>query len=238
MEQLGFVLLLVVVLAVAVAAIAFAAAQAQKRRDALAALARKLGWQFSPGYDPYHSQRFGQFTIFRRGHGRRAYNTMHGEIQIAGRVFEGRMGDFMYKVTRHSGKSRSTQTYRFSYLLLRPPLPALPELRVRPEGILDKIAGAVGFDDIDFESEEFSRRFHVKSSDKRFAYDVLHPRMMEFLLRSSAFVIELDGGWCCLSDGRTRWQPEAFEQNLAWLGRFFEQWPDYLLEQLEGGRTA
>ena len=62
------------------------------------------------------------------------------------------------------------------------PFRNVPDLLIRPEGFFDKVAGAFGFDDIDFESEEFSRAFFVKSSDKRFAYDVLHPRMLELLM--------------------------------------------------------
>lgn len=237
MDQLGPILMIVLLLILAIFAAIYGSKQAQKRRDALAALAGKLGWRFDPSNHLGHDEQFGQFRIFRRGHGRRAYNTLTGQVQIAGRSYDGRMGDFLYKVTRSTGKSTSTRTYRFSYLLLRPPFPVPADLHIRPEGLFDKLAGAMGFDDIDFESDEFSRRYHVKSADKRFAYDVIHPRMIEFLLASSGFIIELERGWCCLSDGRTRWEPGAFEQNLAWLGRFFEHWPDFLLEQLEGGHA-
>jgi hypothetical protein len=41
---------------------------------------------------------------------------------------------------------------------VHPPWPS-PTLLVRPEGLLDKLAGIVGVDDIDFESSEFSKRF-------------------------------------------------------------------------------
>ncbi|MEZ5191462.1 MAG: DUF3137 domain-containing protein [Nocardioides sp.] len=36
--------------------------------------------------------------------------------------------------------------------------------------------------DIELESEDFNRAFTVTCSDRKFASDVLHPRMMEFLL--------------------------------------------------------
>ncbi len=235
MEGIGPILIVAAFAVVAVVAIVFGAKQARQRREALAALAGKLGWRFDPGHDRGHDERYHQFPMFRRGHSRSAYNTLEGEIEIAGRVYRGRMGDFTYKVTRHNGKSTSTTTYRFSYLVLHPPFAVLPELRIRPEGLLDKLAGAVGFDDIDFESAEFSKRFHVKSSDKRFAYDVVSPRMMEFLLASGGCAVEFDAGCCCVSDGRAQWRPEAFEGHLGWLGRFFEHWPEFLLEQLEGG---
>lgn len=238
MDEAIVILVFAAFVALAVMGSVLAAQQAAKRRDALEALAGRLGWHFNAERDPSHDERFRQFAIFRKGHGRNAYNTLEGQTTVAGRPFHCRAGDFMYKVTRSNGKSSSTRTYRFSYLIVRPPFWVRADLRIRPERIMDKLAGAVGFDDIDFESEEFSRRYFVKSSDKRFAYDVIHPRMMEFLLASSPVMIELDEGYCCLSDGRVIWEPQAFEQNLAWLNRFFEHWPEYLLETLEGEKPT
>ena len=92
------------------------------------------------------------------------------------------MGDYHYQTTSSNGKQTTTHHHYFSYCLIELPYASLPDLRIRREGIFDSLAGAFGFDDIDFESAEFSKRFHVKSSDKRFAYDVVHPAMMEFLL--------------------------------------------------------
>ena len=57
-----------------------------------------------------------------------------------------------------------------------------PHLFLRTEGLLDRIAGFIGFDDIDFESEEFSKRYFCKSDDRQFAYAVIHPQMMEWLM--------------------------------------------------------
>src|SRR5208283_3583865 len=56
-------------------------------------------------------------------------------------------------------------------------------LNIRPENILDKFTEAIGFDPIQFESAEFSRKFHVRCEDKKFAYDIIHARMIEFLMQ-------------------------------------------------------
>ena len=101
-----------------------------------------------------------------------------------------------------------------------------------PGGVFDKVKGAFGFDDIDFESEEFSRRFWVQSSDKRFAYDVLHPRMMEFLLRELDSAIDLEGGAICVADGSSRWEPSSFRSQLDFVVKFCELWPRHLLADL------
>ena len=204
----------------------------QQRREALARLARTLGWRFDPERDPGHDERYGHFEIFARGHSRAAFNTLQGEVELFGRRAPARAGDYLYKVTTSNGKTTSTHTYRFSYLIVHLPFDGLPSLRIRREHVFDKLAGAFGFDDIDFESEEFSRRFHVKSDDKRFAYDVIHPRMMEFLMVAEPDALDLEHGRCCLSDGRSRWKPEEFDGRLEQLLHFLGLWPEHLVRDL------
>ncbi len=206
----------------------------KKRREALAALAQRLGWSFDSSRDRDHDDHYAHFEIFRRGHSRCAYNTLTGEVEIDGRRWPAKMGDFNYKVTRHTGKSTHTQTYRFSYLILHLPFGKVPDLLIRREGLFDKLTDAFGFDDIDFESAEFSRRFHVKSPDKRFAYDVIHPQMMQFLMTHDAGAVDIEYGRCCVSDGRHRWEPQEFEGRLWWIRQFFDLWPEHLAAQLEG----
>lgn len=204
----------------------------KKRREAMAALAARLGWSFDPSPDRDHDDQYAHFEIFRRGHSRVARNTLTGEMDVAGQRCRAKMGDFRYKVTRHSGKSTSTQAYSFSYLIVHLPWADVPDLLVRREGMFDKIAGVLGFDDIDFESAEFSRRFLVKSPDKRFAYDIIHPRMMEFLLEAKPPGIDIERDRCCLMDGHKRWSPDGFRRAVEWARAFFALWPEHVTTQL------
>jgi len=204
----------------------------KKRQEALAALAQQLSLRFDPGVDHGHDDEYAQFEIFRRGNSRVARNTLTGTIELFDQPCRLVAGDFRYKTTSGTGKNRRTTTHRFSYLIVHPPW-RTPPLLIRPEGFFDKVKGAFGFDDIDFESAEFSRRFCVKSPDKRFAYDVVDPRMIEFLLAGNPPAIDIEYGRCCLSDGRRRWEPQQFEANLAWIGQFFDRWPQHVLASLE-----
>jgi len=67
-----------------------------------------------------------------------------------------------------------------------------PELTLAKEGIFSKIAQAFGFDDIDFESHEFSRQFKVHCRDKKFAYDFCNAKMIDYLLDQPIIAIEID----------------------------------------------
>jgi len=204
----------------------------QKRLAAFRELADELGLEFSESRDPGHDERFARFALFRRGRSRVAYNTLTGSVEVGGHDLRVRMGDFRYKVDRGSGKNRRTETVRLSYLIAWNPLGACPETIVRREGIMDRMAGLLGFDDIDFESIEFSKAFHVSSDDKRFAYDLIDPRMMEYLMASAPPAFELDGGLVCLSTGKGRWEVSEFRARLDWIGGFLDRWPRHLADSM------
>ncbi|MEM1071822.1 MAG: hypothetical protein AAGH71_03255 [Planctomycetota bacterium] len=211
----------------------------QARKAALSALAVELGLSWDPSRDTGHDDRYSNFEVFRRGHTRSAYNTMTGTHAVGGRPFPLIMGDFTYKVTSHNGKSSTTTTYRFSYLILHLPYPGVPDLLIRPEHLFDKLGSMLGFDDIDFESAEFSRTFMVKSPDRRFAYDVVTPAMMEFLLSlPSPPTIDMERSMLCLTDGRRRWTPEQFRGTLEFADRFLSLWPEHVVHDLTTRATG
>lgn len=238
MEEFSFNVFLFLV-AVAVAALVgwYGWRVEQQRRLQLAELAASLGWSFDPREDRDHDQRFAQFEVFRRGHGRRAYNTMRGDLEVQGRRFGVQAGDFTYKVTSGSGKSKNTTTYRISYLIVQLPWDP-PALLVRPENVLDRLAGFLGFEDIDFESEEFSRKFHVTCKDRKFAYDLVHPGMMELMLAAQPPVIDIEAGHACFCDDRGRWDPTRFRARVEFATAFLGQWPRHLLQRLEVAHDA
>lgn len=230
MEALPFLFALLLVVAIAAAWLGWRADR--QRTRALREFAQSLGFDFDASDDASHDEQYAQFAIFRRGDSRVAQKTLRGALTLFERACDVVLGDFRYEETSGTGKSSTTTTYRFSYLIVHPPWPS-PSLLVRPEGLFDKIKGAFGFDDIDFESEEFSRKYFVQSDDKRFAYDVLHPRMIEFLLAEAPPALDLERGALCISDGRRRWSPAEFRTRLEFARRFCELWPRHLVQSLE-----
>lgn len=226
-------LIVIAVIALIGVAIYFAHLREKQRTEALAAVAAQLGWSFSPdreyGYDTLHPK----IGAFNRGHTRFAHNLMRGEarFEIPGSPavhLPTVGGDYHYQITTSNGKNTQTTTYRFSFLLVRLPVGVREDLTIRPESIFDKIKAGIGFDDIDFESAEFSDRFYVQGSDKRFAYDLIHPRMMEHLMETDPLPIAISRGHLCYTKGNGRWEPEEFGRHLHWLEGFFAHWPRHL----------
>jgi hypothetical protein len=165
------ILIIIVFLAIFLVAAFYSHQRALQRQQELAAFAAQLGWRFDPEKDRSHDDQYPQFGVFKQGHSRYAYNTFLGSIEVDGRAFPVKMGDYHYQETSTDSKGKSsTRTYTFSYLIVRLPYHGLPDLFIRREGIFDAVKRAFGFDDIDFESAEFSKRFFVKCSDKRFAH--------------------------------------------------------------------
>jgi hypothetical protein len=160
-------------IALAAALIIFGILKARERREAMTRLAAELGFEYYPD-DPWNLQdKYAMFELFGRGHSRRASNVICGEID--GRAVVA----FDYRYTTGSGKNQSTHSCQA--LVMGLPIVAAG-LRMRNETVFDRLASWVGWDDIDFESDEFSRRYHVQSEDRRFAYDIFHARLIEHLL--------------------------------------------------------
>lgn len=206
--------------------------QQTERSEALAQLASELDWEFDPTRNHDHGHEFDQFSIFTTGQSRYAYNTLRGELEIGGSHWTGQLGDYHYQTTSGTGKNRRTTTHLFSYLIAKLPYGEVPSLTIRREHLFDRMASFLGFDDIDFESAEFSDRFHVKSADKRFAYAVIHPRMMEFLLTEDPPTIDLQEGYCCVYTQKA-WEPELFRTHATWIEKFFSLWPRHVTSTLQ-----
>jgi hypothetical protein len=186
MESFQVFLIALAVVAAVVLAVWLAKLHAErerKRREELARFATQNGMQFS------QSDRWNLDTRYRgvgeigRGHKRYAFDVVRLD-QPPLAVFQYHFKTWETRTVRR-GKRTVTQRYEKThwrkYLVAELGAP-FPRFTLRPEGWLDKVAGFVGFDDIDFESEQFSSRYHCKSDSKEFAYALIHPQMMEYLM--------------------------------------------------------
>ena len=211
---IGFVTIMVVVVVIGYLS-------ARKRREAMAAVAAKLGLRFQPGKDRGIARQYRFLDKLRRGSNRYAFNILSGSYQGQGVT----LFDYHYK----TGSGKNTHHHYFSFFIMQLPI-SFPELAIDKEGFFSKIAQAVGYDDIDFESHEFSRKFCVRSRDKKFAYDVCNARMIEYLLSNSDMSIEIEDDALAISFNR-RLAPEQIEPNLNRLVTVRSLMPEYLFSR-------
>ena len=194
---------------------------ARKRREAMRAVAARLGLRFKPGKNRGLARHYRFLDKLRRGSNRYAFNILSGSYERHDMM----LFDYHYQ----TGSGKDTHHHYFSFFILQLPI-SFPELVIDKEGFFSKIAQAVGYDDIDFESHEFSRKFCVRSADKKFAYDVCNVRMIEYLLSNSDLSIEIEDDVLAISF-RRRLAPEHIEPNLNRLITVRSLMPDYLFSR-------
>lgn len=167
------------------------ALRAAVRRDrALRAYARRTGLHVA-GSDAAGVTDL-RIGVLRQGDGRTVELLLWGE-RDGGPV---RLFD-LTTWTEHRGRSGEVVRTSRGYSCALVEVPGmLPGLTIEPEGMLARIANAVGGDDLQFESEAFNRAYRVTSEDARFASVFLGPKLMDWLLeRRIPWTVDVGGWW-------------------------------------------
>ncbi len=167
--------------------------RAKKRREEFAAFAASHGWSWAARDDRWCNHFDGQ--PFGQGHDRRAANVLTGLYDGRGFV----AFDYVFHTTETSTNAqgqttRSEVAHPYSIAAVDAGV-SFPQLRVTPERFFSRFIGRVLNKDIELESEDFNRAFTVTCDDRKFASDVLHPRMMESLLTFRDVGWGFNGHW-------------------------------------------
>jgi hypothetical protein len=222
----AFVIIVVLGIGLVIVVGVFGYLQAKKRREALAAFAASRGWT----YIWTESSLVGRFqgSPFGRGDDRRASNVIHGEHD--GRPIVA--FDYQYETTSGTGKDRKTTTHRFSVLAMSMGV-VMPALAVEPEGFVGRMIGRLTNRDIELESEAFNRAFTVTCPDRKFAFDVLHPQMIEMLMQWP------DLGWRFERDSmlvirKGRDSIEEIDAKLVVMDAIIDRIPEFVWREVRG----
>lgn len=147
----------------------------QQRLRRFRAWADDNGWSYTESDRNQRPVALRSFTPFNQGSAR------HARHILAQRVEGTNLEVFEYRFTTQSGKH--TQVHIYTIATAAMPIDG-HGLVIQREHVGHKVLDALGAEDIDFEDDAFSRAFWVQGQDRRFAYDVLHPPMMDFLMQS------------------------------------------------------
>ncbi len=215
-------LVIVAVLIVAAIGAIYGVIQARKRQEGLFELAQRLGLDFSAAEDREIADRYSFLKQLAEGENRYACNVLSGTYQ-QNQVLA---IDYHYETYTEGKGGRQTHHHWFSFFILT--LPAVfPDLTIRRENLLTKVAEVFGYQDIKFESAEFSGAFCVRSPDKKFAYDVCNAQMMEYLLANRDLSVEIENQVLALVFN-TRLSVQQIEANLQRLVEIRSRLPEYL----------
>lgn len=158
----------VIVLSLWAVPILVSARRHRARSTRMRAFAADIGWRYTEQDRGLLPVRF-LGTPFRTGNERIATHVLSGAHRDQSVVC------FEYSYRAHK------RTNRYTVVTLSLPASG-PTLEVGQERLGHRVLGLAGVRDLQLESDEFNAAFRIGTDDERFAYDVLHPRMMEFLL--------------------------------------------------------
>jgi hypothetical protein len=200
----------------------------QKRVAEIRTYAASRGWSYADRDDSWHETFTG--SPFDSGHGRRSTKVLHGTHD--GR--EAAVFDFVYHTTESSTDANGhhhthEEAHRFNVVALSLGA-ATPGLSVSPEGAFGRLLGRMFNSDIELESEEFNRAFTVNADDRKFAFDVLHPRMMELLLQHRDTAWRIDRGWLLVVE-RGTYEIADVEPRLDFCDRLLDGLPDFVRQE-------
>jgi hypothetical protein len=191
MEALIFVLILA---AVAVGVI-YGFVQKQKRREALAMFALQNNLEYS------RADLFGltghDFHLFDLGDGRGCENIVWGDWH----GLSVKEADYWYYTESKDSEGHASRSYHHFSVVLTDLPAVLPRVSIERERLLTRLADALTFHDLDFESGEFNRLFQIRAADREFAYKLIDARMIRWLLSTrGSFGFEVNGPdllvWC------------------------------------------
>lgn len=226
MDLTVVIIIIIVVIAIIIVGVVVKHKKAESRRNELAVWAFSNGLNFNPRRDG--SIAGYSFKCLQRGDNRYGYNIIDGNL--GGRPV--RAFDYHYEThhTDSKGNRRTTHHY-FSAVIVDANLWLKP-LFIRSENLFDKFADFVGFNDIDFESAEFSKKFYVKSPNKKWAYDVLHQATMEFMLQSLQYDIEFFGRHV-IAYRKNTFGAGYFEEAINLVNGILDRLPESLIQEMK-----
>lgn len=158
----------------------------RKRRDALQQIADELGLQFFPdGFDSY-IQGVANLKLFNTGRARKQSKAVVAESEGTTLCI------FDYSYTVGSGKN--SRTYSQTVAAVQSSELQIPDFAIKNEGLLHRLGGLVGMQDIDFESHpKFSKMFLLSGSNEPAIRNLFRPQLLEYFETQKG--VSVEGGY-------------------------------------------
>jgi len=191
----------------------------RKRTEKMAVVAEELGLTFSAEQNNALLNKLQVFALFNKGRARKMKNVMTAATETTS------LGIFEYQYTTGSGKN--SHTHVFTIAAMETPSLQLPQFTTRPEGFLDRIGSAIGFQDIDFdEHPEFSDAFVLKGADEAAIREFFDTRMLDLFANNKGVHVDADGSMLTYRK-KGRQKPESIPDFMAEAYEFLNQFQEH-----------
>jgi len=218
-----FIVLFVGVFALVIVLGIFGYLAEKRRREGLLTLAHRLGFTFDPmkrsGAPPWG----GPFELFQRA---RQYGTKN-HLRGAWRERPTEIFDYTYYTESTDSKGRTSRHYHTRTVIAVELPEHFPGIVIKPDSALREFFEFIAGADIDFESDEFNKRYYVWSDDRKFAYAVVTAQMMEFLLRVRGIALQIVGPRAIFFREK-KLDATGVQQLLEFADAFHAHIPDYV----------
>lgn len=207
---------LAIIIAVAILGTWRALVSRQKRRDRISRFAASRGLAYEQRNDAWTRMDWG--SPFGEGSSRKASNVLTG--QLKGRP----VVTFDYQFTTGSGDDQTTH----NYVITATQIPrAFPKLVVDLEGASGRLARRLGFKDIELESAAFNKQYKIKCDNRKFAYDVLHPRFMEWMLQTNSAGFTIAGPYVVIARSGALAE-SSVDDDFAYISTVIDHMPNFV----------
>jgi len=197
----------------------------KKRVGAFTTWSAQNGWTYTEKDSKYEYMPWG--FPFDQGHGRQATDVLTStQGNYPALCFTYRYQTTSTTSNGSGGTTTTEESHYFAIFSLHLPK-SFPTLRVGKEGVFSKLARMVGMHDVEFESEDFNRKFKVKADDRKFASDAINPQMMQYLLSEDAPGFNIVGSDLVLWQ-RGRLKLADVQPRMAYLQAVLTKLPNFL----------
>lgn len=202
-------LIIVGVISLVITIVVFAYIADQKRTAAIEDAAKELGLTYQKDGNGTSIQ--GETSVFQlmnRGRSRKHRNVIIASTdEVTIRLFD-------YRFTTGGGKN--SKTHHQTVALIRSPALQIPTFQARPEGMLDGIGSALGFQDIDFEEHQaFSDTFVLKSEMESHTRAFFDQTLLDFFASRPKISFEASGDSFLFYQANHSVKPQDFKNLLA-----------------------
>ena len=146
--------------------------------------------------------------LFGEGRSRVVTNMLHGDSELLGFAEEFEVRIFAYGFAQQQQDQHVMQ----SVICFQSPQLNLPKFQLRPEHFFDKIGSKLGYQDIDFESDqtgvEFSKKYLLRGKDEQKVRELFTTEVLGFFEGQDGISTEGGGDQLIFYRRRKRIKPE------------------------------